>query len=159
MANWSFCGWLNWTTSRRSSELVTGSTFHASTWSPCTRVTSPAPCSCSVDPAQFALHHFAVEQRGLPHQAGADADLREHFGGVKQFSLGFRARLFPGKIHRAIHRQIAEEVAARAFRPGGAGELEFRVRGQPLQHDRLQRAGGHAGNPPRSSRCFASRRR
>jgi len=32
---------------------------------------------------EFALHHLAVEQRDLPHEAGADADLREHFRGVE----------------------------------------------------------------------------
>jgi len=35
------------------------------------------------DAINLALHHFAIEQRGLPHEAGADADLRQHLHGVK----------------------------------------------------------------------------
>ena len=75
--------------------------------------------------AQLALHDLEIEQRDLAHQAGADADLREHFGGVKQFAFGLGPRLFPRQLHRAIRRQVAGEVAARALGPGRAGELEL----------------------------------
>jgi hypothetical protein len=30
------------------------------------------------DAIQLALHHFEMEQRHFPHQAGAEADLRQH---------------------------------------------------------------------------------
>ncbi len=92
------------------------------------------------DLVHLALHHLPVEQRGLAHQSGADADLRFHFGGVKQFSLAFRLRLLPRKIHRTVHRQKAREIGAVAFGPRGVGELKLRVRRQSLQHDGLQNA-------------------
>ena len=89
---------------------------------------------------EFALHHLAVEQRHLPHQPRPDADLREHFRGVEKFSLRFRCRSFPRELHRAIGWQEAREVLVRALGPRRAGEIELRVRGEPLQEDRLQRA-------------------
>jgi hypothetical protein len=90
----------------------------------------------------LALHDLVGDQIRLPHQTGTDGDLRNHFSRVKQFSPGFRSRLLPRKPHRAVHRQVADEIDAAALRAGGAGKLKFRVRRQPLQHDRLQRARG-----------------
>ena len=90
---------------------------------------------------EFALHDFAIEQRELAHEAGADADLREHFRCVEKFSFGLRRGGFPREFYGAVRRQEACEVCARTLRAGGAGELKLRVSWQPVQDDRLQRAG------------------
>ena len=135
---------MNWTTSRRSAELGDRLdvprqhlvALHARDFARAPQQQRHA--------AQLALHDFEVQQRHLAHQAGADADLREHLRGVEQFAFGLGPRLFPRQLHRAVRRQVAGEVAARALGPGRAGELELRVRAQPLQDDRLQHAGGDA---------------
>ena len=93
------------------------------------------------DFVQFSLHHFEIEQRRLPHQAGQHVDLRPHLGGEEKFAFRFRRGFLPRKFHRAAGRQVADEVAALAFGPRAAGELELRLRGQTLQHHRLQHAG------------------
>ena len=69
---------------------------------------------------QLALHHFEIEQRHLSHEAGADGDLRQHFGRVKQLALRFCGRLLPGKVHRAIRRQKAKKGIILAFRSRSA---------------------------------------
>ena len=97
MAKESFCGWLNCTINSRSPDPVTGCTFQASTSSPCTRVTSPAPCSLIASRLISPCMILPLMHAELPHQVGADADLRQHFGGVKQFPLGLAAGLFPGE--------------------------------------------------------------
>ena len=91
---------------------------------------------------EFALHHFEIEQGDLPHQSGADADLREHLSGEEEFALGFGPGFFPGELHRAVGRQVAFELAAEAFRPRGARKLELGIRGQALQRHGMQRARG-----------------
>jgi len=45
---------------------------------------------------QLALHDSKVEQRHLTHQTRADADLREHLGGIEKLAFGLGPRLFPG---------------------------------------------------------------
>ena len=92
---------------------------------------------------QLALHDLAGEQRRLGHQAGADADLRLHFRRIKQPALRLGPGLLPGKIDRAVHRQMAHEIAARPFHPSGPLENELRVRRQPLEDNGLQAAGRH----------------
>ena len=109
--------------------------------------------------AQFALHDLEIQQRHLAHQAGADADLRQHLGGVEQFAFGLGPRLFPGQFHRAVRRQEAGEVAAFALGPGRARELELRVRAQPLQDDRLQHARAQRGSQRPSRFRSGARRR
>ncbi len=89
---------------------------------------------------EFALHHLAIEQRDVPHEAGRDADLREHLGGVEELALGLGHGGLPRELHRAVGRQEAREIIARAVGPRGAGELELGVRGQPLEDERLERA-------------------
>ena len=89
---------------------------------------------------EFALHHLAVEQRHLPHQPRADADLREHLRGVEKFSLRLRCRGLPREFHRAIRRQEAGEIPAHLLGPRGTDEVELRIRRESLQDDRLQRA-------------------
>ena len=93
---------------------------------------------------QFALHDLAIEQSHLPHESWADADLRQHFGGVEEFALGLGSRLFPRQLDRAIRWQEAGEVVALTIGPSGARKLKLRVGGQALQHDWLRRAGSDA---------------
>ena len=81
-----------------------------------------------------------LNERHLPHQAGTDADLRQHFRRVKQFPLRLGPRFLPRQLHRAVRRQVAHEIGAVALRPRRAGKLKLRVRREPLQHDRLQHA-------------------
>ena len=57
---------------------------------------------------QLALHDLEIQQRHLAHQARADADLRQHFRGVEQLAFGLGPGLFPGQLHRAVRRQVAE---------------------------------------------------
>ena len=94
MENWSFCGWLSWMTRRRSVEFGTGSLvqrqhqvvgLHAGDFA--------LAVQQQRDAVQFPLHHLEIEQRGLPHQAGQDVDLRQHLGGKEQFAFRFRAGL------------------------------------------------------------------
>ena len=71
---------------------------------------------------EFALHDFAIEQRDLPHQPGADADLREHFRGVEKFAFGFRRARFSTTSFTAPSggRKLAKSLPVRSGRAAPA---------------------------------------
>ena len=85
----------------------------------------------------FTLHDFALDQRRLANQAGADAELREHLDGIKQFALALCPGLFPGQLHLSVRGQITQESVALALGSGGVFESELGIGGQALEHDRL----------------------
>jgi hypothetical protein len=93
---------------------------------------------------QVTLHDFEVEQGGLTHEAGPEADLGEHFSSVEKFPFRGLTGLFPGEGHAAIGRQITPKFSARPFRARRAYEFDPSAFRQACERDRLQGTRRHA---------------